>query len=273
MASFLSIDETSCTLCGDCVAACPVGSITMNAGTIKVQEDAASRCVLCGHCISACPEHALRHNQLNAEECLPLDVAWRSSPGVVEQLIKGRRSIRRYRPEAVEKSVLESVLDIVRYAPTGMNTQTVEWLVIYQREEVRKLAASVIEWMRELAARNELVGGRYHVGPLVAAWDAGYDPILRGCPHLFIAHGHESDLVGQTSGIIALTTTELAALPFGLGTCWAGFLHLAAKWSPQVHAALGLPPKHVMQGGLMIGYPKETYHAIPPRKPLQIQWR
>ena len=88
-----------------------------------------------------------------------------------------------------------------------------------------------------------------------------------------IAHGKESDRFSQGSCTIALTTLEIAALPFNLGTCWAGFLLMAAHCSPQVYQALGLPQGNVMQGGLMIGYPQETYHAIPPRKPLNVEWR
>ena len=181
--------------------------------------------------------------------------------------------MRRYRQQAVEKSVLEAVLDIARYAPTGMNSQTVEWLVVFDSREVKKLAAAVIDWMRELTANGELVAGSYNAGPLVAAWEAGYDPILRGCPHLVVAHAKEHDHLAQSSCTIALTTAELTALPYGLGTCWAGFLHLAARCSPQVRQSLGLPQGNVMHGALMIGYPLETYHAIPPRKPLNVQWR
>jgi nitroreductase len=250
-----------------------MGLVTVENALPKTPDDAAQRCVHCGHCIAACPEMSLTHSEIEAEDAHPLLADWRSTPPVVEQLIKGRRSIRRYRSEAVERSVLSAVLDIARYAPTGMNSQTVEWLVVYDREEVKNLASAVIEWMRELSARSELVAGSYNTGPLVAAWDAGHDPILRGCPHLLIAHGRENDRFAQGSCTIALTTAELAALPYGLGTCWAGFLHLAVRCSPQVHKALRLPQGNLMYGGLMIGYPLETYYAIPPRKPLNVEWR
>ncbi len=229
MTTLLSIDESQCTYCGQCAAACPMGLVTVDGHLPQTADDAVKRCVLCGHCVAACPEMSLMHSSLNMEDCQPLLADWRSTPQVVGQLIKGRRSMRRYRPDAVERAVLESVLDIARYAPTGMNSQTVEWLVVYEREEVKKLASAVIEWMRELSAKNELIAGSYNAGPLVAAWDAGCDPILRGCPHVIIAHGKERDHFAQSSCTIALTTAELAALPFGLGTCWAGFLHLAAR--------------------------------------------
>ena len=71
----------------------------------------------------------------------------------------------------------------------------------------------------------------------------------------------------------ALTTAELAAVPFGLGCCWAGFLRLASTCSPTVAQAVGLPDDCAMYGALMIGYPDETYYSIPPRNPLTAEWR
>jgi nitroreductase/NAD-dependent dihydropyrimidine dehydrogenase PreA subunit len=273
MKPFLAIDEALCTFCGDCAAACPRGLISVESSLPTTPDNAAEVCIYCGHCVAVCPESAIDHVGIETAECQSLLGDWRSTPAVVEQLIKGRRSIRRYRPEPVEKAILESVLDIARYAPTGMNSQTVEWLVVHDRAEVKKLASSVIEWMRDMTVKGQLIGGRYNAGPLVAAWDAGYDPILRGCPHVIIAHGKKEDHFAPGSCIIALTTAELAALPFGLGACWAGFLHLGAMCSPDVQKSLGLPEGNAMYGGLMIGYPMETYHAIPPRKKLNIAWR
>jgi nitroreductase/NAD-dependent dihydropyrimidine dehydrogenase PreA subunit len=269
----LSIDESLCSYCGQCAVACPMGLVTVDAGLPQTPDDAPKHCILCGHCIAACPSQSLEHSELDSEECQPLDADWRSTPRAVEQLIKGRRSIRHYQPEAVERATLAAVLDIAHFAPTGMNSQTVEWLVVHDSAEVKRLAEAVVAWMREMTENGQLIGGRYNAGPLVAAWDDGHDPILRGAPHVIIAHGKENNPFAQSSCIIALTTAELAALPYGLGTCWAGFLHLAAKCSPQVQQALGLPQGNVMHGGLMIGYPAETYHAIPPRKPLAITWR
>ena len=273
MANLLSIAESECTRCGECAAVCPMAFVRIGPRGPRTLPDAEAKCMLCGHCVAACPVKSLQHSRLPAEQCLPLAEGWRSEPGAVEQLIKGRRSIRRYQPQPVDRSILLSVLDVARYAPTGMNSQSVKWLVVYEAAAVKKLSGAVIDWMRSVQSRNELVAGKYNPAPLIGAWDAGHDPILRGCPHVLIAYGHENDPMAQGSCIAALTTAELAAVPLGLGTCWAGFLHMATLLSPPVRQALGLPEGHVMHGGLMIGYPAETYYRIPQRKPLAVDWR
>lgn len=73
-------------------------------------------------------------------------------------------------------------------------------------------------------------------------------------------------------GAIALTFAELAAVSYGLGTCWAGFVMMAAR-SEAAAAALRLPAGHKLLGAMMIGYPKVNYHRIPLRAEPQLTWR
>jgi len=108
---------------------------------------------------------------------------------------------------------------------------------------------------------------------LISAWDAGYDPICRNAPHLVVAYAHQQDRTAPGACPIALTYLELAALPYGVGTCWAGYFQLAATLSPAVQAALALPEGHQSYGAMMVGYPKFEYQRIPLRNEAQVMWR
>ncbi|MEI8355420.1 MAG: nitroreductase family protein, partial [Deltaproteobacteria bacterium] len=238
-----------------------------NSGYPTTIERIEKGCITCGHCVAACPAGVLSHRGMKPEACPPLEAGWRLTPGQVGQLIKGRRSIRNYRPEPLEPQVIDELLDIVRYAPTGMNTQTVSWKVILDEQEVQFLSLAVIEWLRTLEG-NQVHGGK----GMLKAWELGQDPILRKAPALIIAHGAADHPMTSASAMIALTTLELAALPFGLGTCWAGFLHQAAASSYGVATALGLPQGDRMLGGMMIGYPEFEYARIPTRNPARVTW-
>lgn len=268
----ITINESSCQRCGFCARACPVGIIALGEGfpatgfptTIEKIEKG---CITCGHCVAACPTGAFSHCRMAVGDCPPLAADWRLSPAQVGQLIKGRRSVRNFRKDLVSRDVVEQILDIVRYAPTGMNTQTVHWKVILDEQEVQFLALAVIDWLR--AEEGEQVHG---ARGMIKAWEMGRDPILRKAPALIIAHGEADDPMVSASATIALATFDLAALPFGLGTCWAGFLRIAAGKSPGVATALGLPPGHRMCGGVMIGYPEFEYSRIPTRNPAQVTW-
>ncbi len=266
--AFVTVLEERCSRCGLCARACPVGIIDLANGFPGSIEKIEKGCITCGHCVAACPSAALKHCRMTPEECPPLASFWRLNPGQMEQLIKGRRSIRRYQPDPVERCVLERVFDMVRYAPTGGNSQTVQWLVMSDSKEIRRLSATVIEWLRLLVAEG--VPG---VKGLVKSWEMGEDPILRNAPNLVIAYGAANDAMAKYSSLIALTTLELVSLSFGLGACWAGFLHHAANNSLEVYGALGLPQGNQMHGGMMVGYPDFEYARIPARKPAQVIWR
>ena len=265
---FLTIDNRKCTQCGLCAKACPAGIIVLGDGFPETIEKIEKGCITCGHCVAVCPAGALSHCRMTPDECSPLATNWRLNPNQFEQLVKGRRSIRRYRPEPVDRAVLEKLLEIVRYAPTGGNSQSVRWLVLNDPEEIGRLSSIVVDWLRIL-----LVQGVPGMKGMLKSWEMGSDPILRNAPNLIIAHGAVDDPMVRISTTIALATLELASLSFGLGACWAGFLHHAALSYTEVHEFLGLPPGHQMCGGLMIGYPEFEYARIPARKPASVTWR
>jgi len=264
----IDIDELKCTRCGLCARACPAGIVTAGERFPETVEKIERRCITCGHCVAVCPAAALSHCRMAPEECMDLPAHWRPAAEKMELLVKGRRSIRRYRPEPVDRSVIEKLLDSVRYAPTGMNTQQVQWQVYLDPAELERFTSITVDWLYLLLAQ-----GTPGAKGMLKAWERGDDPILRNAPHLIIAHGIANDSAANYSAIIALTTLELAAPSYGLGACWAGFLFQAANKYEELYDALALPPGHIMFGGLMFGYPEFEYARIPTRKPARVTWR
>jgi NAD-dependent dihydropyrimidine dehydrogenase PreA subunit len=50
------VDQEKCEGCGDCVEACPNGSITMQSEKAVVNKD---ECIDCSGCVDACPKSAI----------------------------------------------------------------------------------------------------------------------------------------------------------------------------------------------------------------------
>lgn len=50
------VDETICVGCGDCVAACPAGAISLVNGRARIND---ATCAGCGSCADACPQGAI----------------------------------------------------------------------------------------------------------------------------------------------------------------------------------------------------------------------
>jgi nitroreductase len=172
----------------------------------------------------------------------------------------------------VERDILAKLIDIARFAPSGHNSQPVNWLVVYDRDKVRRLAGLVVDWMRHLLSEDPATAKARHMDLIVDLWEAGIDAVCRSAPHLIIAHAPEDEGTAPAACTIALTYLDLAAPSFGLGTCWAGFFNAAASLWPPLRRFLGLPERHISFGTMMIGYPKYTYHRLPFRNEAQITW-
>jgi nitroreductase len=108
---------------------------------------------------------------------------------------------------------------------------------------------------------------------VVAAWERGQDRVLRGAPHLIVAHGPKALPSAQSACIIALTYLELAATALGLGACWAGYFNAAASFYGPMMEVLNLPEGHQSFGAMMVGHRKYDYHRLPLRNEARVVWR
>ena len=148
--SFFTVDRYKCTRCGSCLAVCPIKILKMDEATHRpaMVSKGDKICIRCGHCISVCPHRAISLKYMHHDHGLPLRHDWRIGSEKVEHFLKGRRSIRIYKNEPVEKAKLTKLIDAARYAPSGVNRQPVRWEVIYYKDRVRGLAQRVVGWMR-----------------------------------------------------------------------------------------------------------------------------
>lgn len=268
-----TVDRDKCHQDGICVAECPLKIIDLKTNGWPTPVRGAGRlCLNCGHCVAVCPTGALAHRNLKPGQCLPVNREWLLSPEQAEHFLRFRRSIRNYRAQPVDKAVIERLIRLARYAPTGHNGQPVRWQVIYQAGEVRRLSSLVIDWMRFMIDKHPGLAGMMHFDLVVAAWELGVDTVSRGAPHLVLVNADASDISAPSACTIAMTYFDLAATSFGLGTCWNGFFNAAAmQWLP-LKEALGLAAGEANFGAMMLGHPKFVYQRLPERNEPEIKW-
>jgi nitroreductase/NAD-dependent dihydropyrimidine dehydrogenase PreA subunit len=267
------VNQDLCTRCGICAIVCPMGIVSpAGENTLpKVPDEKAGACIRCGHCEIHCPSQALLLNCLIDEKgTLP------AGAGVISKedlgpYLKKRRSVRHFTKELVPQETVAGILDVARYAASGGNGQPVGWLVILDPKKVHRLAGLVVDWMRTLENSSHPMSG--YVPGLIAAWDAGMDPVCRGAPHLVVAHIPEGNPIAPVDAIIALTHFDIAAPAFGVGACWAGFFSMAARSYEPLKEALALPPGREYSYSLFFGYPQYKTYGIPRRNPVLVEWR
>lgn len=273
--NIIEIDRELCNRDGICTLVCPLGVLSISNGDCpELIPEAEETCIRCGHCVAACPTGALAHRDLDSYKFEPVDESLKLSTEQCEQFFKNRRSIRTFKDKPLLKDKLERLIDIARYAPSARNAQEVEWLVICDRDNLKKYSGMVIDFCKILLTEGVPgIDPNPHLHKVIEHWNNGIDLVSRDAPALIITHMDGENHLSQNDCIIALSNFELAATGLGLGCCWAGFFMTAAGNYPPIMEALSLPEGHQCFGAMMVGYPKFKYHRIPVRKEPKIEWR
>ncbi|HCY88347.1 MAG TPA: ferridoxin [Desulfobacteraceae bacterium] len=271
--SLLAIDEGRCKKDGICAAECPMGIIQWKKGEFPAPaKQAPALCINCGHCVAVCPHAALAHEQLAPEDCLEVDKALALSPEQTEHFLRARRSIRTFKETPVEKDTLSEIIRLASFAPSGHNSQPVQWRVLSGRETVKEHTALVIDWMKLALKENPKFAKALHLDMLVAAWKFGMDVVTRSAPTLILAQGKENNPMAPQACTIAMTYLDLAAQSFGVGTCWCGYFLRAAATHGPLAERLGKDQGLKTYAVMMAGYPKFGYHRMPTRNTPGITW-
>ena len=145
-----TVNTEVCTRCGLCVADCPTGLLVMSdAGPVTGR----GGCISCGHCISVCPTLALDSDMTPRKEQIDITKEPKLTPEQAELFMRSRRSIRNYQNKPVPVELIRKVLNVARMAPTATNTQGISYIVIRDKQTLRRIADLVLEWMH-LAAKT-----------------------------------------------------------------------------------------------------------------------
>ena len=152
-------------------------------------------------------------------------------------LLRKRRSIRRYKPDPIPNDKLEYVLEAGRLAPSWRNLQCWRYIIVTDEEKRREI--STREWAAE--------------API----------ILVGCAHPEQSGTNAEQRYYMLDMGIFMEQMILAAAEQGLGTCWVG-----AMSGTEVHKILSLPEDWFVHDLLPLGYPDQD-PAARPRKTME----
>ena len=167
------------------------------------------------------------------------------------ETIAARRSVRKYRPDAVADAVLERVLDAGRRAPSGHNRQP--WRFVVVREESRRKALA-----EAAAPHNAFIAE----APVVLAFLGFLASDGAPAPDARTRGSWTWDMYVRYNVAIAAAHVTLAAAAEGLGTCWINNYD-----EERVRAILKIPEEYALVCLMTLGYAAEEPKAKP-RLPL-----
>lgn len=270
----VSVNHEKCVRDFKCIDECPVKIFGFSKEEKKVTiiENPEKICIKCGHCAAVCPEDAIALKDFTDSDFIEKNKNEILSKDNIEYILRARRSIRTYKNEAVPKEKIEELLNLGFAAPTGHNSRCVDFKVVHDKEKINSFKQMVIDWMKYMIKEQPDTAALLDLQHIVDGFEAGYDGIFRGAPHLVIAHASKYAPTAAIDCATAISYLELGAQGLGLGTCWAGFFNIAASFWPPLKSELNLPKGHKNYGTIMLGIPKHEYRKIIKRKPGNISW-
>lgn len=267
----ITIDEESCMLCNACTRVCALNIIVQTESVPSIETGIP--CMRCGHCYSVCPTSAITPSYPNVVIPSAEESAGVADKNELIRHLKSNRSIRLFKNTPVSIDVIENLLDVCRFAPSGSNARPVRWVVVHDPARVRSFSDGCIEWFKSIPEGHQL---KSFADGMLAFQDKQEDLISRGAPAIIIACVEKQHINEQNSVIslidcvIALTHLDILSSSFGLGTCWDGFASILISMNPELAKPFDIPDELVFEYAMMIGYPDISYLRIPPRDPAQI---
>ena len=164
----------------------------------------------------------------------------------IMNVMKERRSIRKFKPDMPSKEDLNQIIEAGLYAASGMGKQAAI-IVAVTNKELRD----------KLSEMNRRIGG----------WEKGFDPFY-GAPAMLIVLAKKDWPTGIYDGSLVMGNLMLAAHDLGIGSCW---IHRAkeefeTQWGMELLKSLGIEDEYEGIGHCALGYVDGEYPNTPERK-------
>ena len=162
------------------------------------------------------------------------------------EVIRGRRSVRKFKPDPVSDEHLNLILDAAAWAPSAHNQQP--WELVVTRDQGKKKALAE--------------GHRF------ARFLPEADVAIVVCSSLKMKKsGKEAQPAVEYFEVqdtaAAIQNMLLAAQALGLGTCWVGDFY-----DEEVRQIFKIPEEYGVMAVIALGVPAETAEDGPKRRPV-----
>ena len=159
-------------------------------------------------------------------------------------MIKTRRSIRKYKSDMVPKEIIDKIVEAGTYAATGMGQQSPIILAVTNKEVRDKLS----KWNADIMGTDT-------------------DPFY-GAPVVLVVLADKNRPTAVYDGSLVMANLMLEAHDLGIGSCW---IHRAkeefeSEEGKELLKSLGIEGDYVGIGHCVLGYVDGEYPGIPERK-------
>jgi nitroreductase len=171
------------------------------------------------------------------------------------EAIYGRRATRSFTAEAVQRPILEALIDAAIQAPSAVNEQPWDFAVVQNAALLDRISAAAKAHMLK-AMESSSFPRRLHEN-----LDDPNFHVFYHAPALIVISAKSGEWAVEDAALAA-ENLMLAAYAHGLGSCWIGF---AQRWLETADGkdAIGAPQDFVPIAPIIVGHPGQTMAPVP----------
>jgi nitroreductase len=168
----------------------------------------------------------------------------------LEECIKKRRTIRRFKQDPISLEILRKLVDYARVAPVARNIQALEYIIVNDKEMKEKLFP-LVRWANSLPEDQRT--------PEKGREPSAYILVLvnKKIKNAFV----DFDVGAAVENIL------LGAISFGIGSCW-----MAAIDYKRIRELFEIPEDYDLKQVISLGYSDEE-SVIEPYKDKYAYWK
>jgi len=254
------VDQAKCIKCGQCVLDCVSQIIERTDDAVPfIRPENEENCIRCQHCLAVCPSAAISIFGRDPADSIRLTAKSFPKLDKMINLVRGRRSVRRYRDENVDPKLLQQLLAALGNAPTAVNRMARTVSVIDDKDVMQRFRVKTLNALAEAVKAGHVPEQHAYLVQAVPAWfDQKVDVIFRGAPHMLVISASPESFCPQEDVNLALAYFELLAQSAGVGTVWCGLAKMALELLPELKKDVGLTPGHYYYT-MLFGMPAVRY--------------
>ena len=168
----------------------------------------------------------------------------------IEEIVYKRRTIRRFKQDAIPTETLKKLIDFARVAPAATNVQCLEYVIVNNPEMVKKIFP-LVRWAASLPKeQRDPEKGREPTAYIIVLVNTSIKKSY-----------YEYDVGAAVENIL------LGAIKFDLGSCWMGSINAS-----KIRNLLKIPKHYQITHVISLGYPDEE-SFIEPYKDTYKYWK
>jgi len=186
----------------------------------------------------------------------------------VIEIIKTRRCVRNYKEDQIPDDDIKFLIDCAGYTPSGLNMQPWGFLVIKNKDVLRRLSEFGKKFMIPLL--EQFKNTSQAAADFLSFLKTEGSDMFYNAPLMVIILGNNKAPTAAYDCSMAAQTMMLAAHSIGIGSCWIGGVQRALM-DEKIMKELGVPEGYIIVAPLIFGYPKGITE-MPERREPEVVW-